>query len=318
VTSPAVGRGGRPSALLPIVLALPALLSFALFRSLRALLQAAKRRYSARHPESSRQWQVISGGFVAKPLVVPLIMTSAPRWNPHAVIGTLGPIPVHETIAFAAAAPRAAGDWFFAVYSHPGHEPAGSASHRHDAGQDWIEVKVPKPGQYVVGARYYRARAEVAFPAARADGAPIAGPSAPIADANQFYATLWMRDSLLYRAIAFYVWALLRCRGRVPERWITRELIPVGNPETRFAFGTCRTGDLLSWKLTPGEREQFDLFLTIYSRGSFPRSWSEGDGPVPAPCDGFYLARIQPKAAGPAAGLSRGETPAIEIASPAL
>jgi hypothetical protein len=306
------------------IVAVPALLSYCLFRVLRVALDQVKRRYSARHPASSRQWQILSREFVEKPLVLPLIMTGAPRWNPHAVIGTLGPFFVKDTISLDAKDARGSGDWFFAVYGHPRREAAGSSSHLNDAGADWIELKVPKAGHYIIGARYYRPRPSVKFPAARLDGVETAAASITTPDVNQFYAELWKRENALYRAMAFYVLILLRCRHRVPERWVVRELIPVGNPETRFVFGVCRRGERLLWRIDRGILDSHDIFLTFYSRGSFPLLWFEIDDVEPtdarvAPSDGFFLARIQPKrsCASSAVGELPEEPLSIEIASSA-
>lgn len=300
----------------------PALLSFGLFRTLRFALGRIKRAYLARHPEGARQWQIFSREFVEKPLVVPLLLTSAPRWNPHAVIGSLGPFLVKDTISVDARDARTSGEWFFAVYSHPRHEAVGSLSHLNDGGEDWIELKVPKAGYYSIGARYYRPRSSITFPVVRADGLETTAAAVTTPEVNLFYANLWKRENALHRAMAYYMRVLLRCRNLVPDRWVFREFIPVGNPETRFAFGTCRQGERLLWDIEPDILDRFDIYLTLYSRGSFPRLWLEIDrasasGATIVPCDGFYLARIQQKSP-PGAWALRplaDDSPSIEFAS---
>lgn len=281
--------------------ALPAALSFAWFRLVRALLSAAKARHLARHPESSRQWQIFSRSFVEKPLVLPLIMTSAPRWNPHAVIGTLGPFHVREKIAIDAAAARRSGEWFFVIYRHPDRQTVGSCSHLNDPGSRWVEFAVPEPGQYALGARYYHPHAALEFPAVQADGGAV-GPPLPCApEVNDFYPRLQLRESLFYRSLAFYVWVLLRGRAHLPAAWVHQEFLPVGNPETHFAFGTFRRGEIPAWsRAVETAGEDLDCFVTLYSRASFPLVWFEvnrraATPGTPAPTDGFYLVRLQPK-----------------------
>jgi hypothetical protein len=320
---PNTGGAAKPASIFyAATVAGPALLSYCLFRALRIALDEVKRRYSARHPESSRQWQILSREFVEKPLVLPLIMTGAPRWNPHAVIGTLGPFFVKDTISLDAKDARDSGEWFFAVYGHPRRETVGTSSHLNDAGADWIELKVPKAGHYIIGARYYRPRPSIRFPVVRLDGIEAAAASITTPDVNQFYTELWKRENALYRAMAFYVRTLLRCRHLVPERWVVRELIPVGNPETRFVFGICRRGERLLWRIARGILDRYDIFLTLYSRGSFPLLWFEIDHVEPsnariAPSDGFFLARIQPKRSSASSAIRESaEMPlSIEIAS---
>ena len=283
------------------LVALPAALSFVWFRLVRALLTAAKARYLARHPASSRQWQVFSQPFLEKPLVLPLLLTTAPRWNPHAVIGTLGPFFARERIAIDAAAARRSGEWFFVIYRHPGRETVGSCSHLNDPGSPWVEFKVPAPGHYAIGARYYHPRSPLEFPAVQADGDAV-GSSLPVPPGvNDFYSRLQQRDRLFYRSLAFYVWVLVRGRAHLPAAWVHREFLPVGNPETRFAFGAFRRGEIPAWSAAVATADQdHDCFVTLYSRASLPVTWFEANRgtpspATPAPADGFYLVRLQPK-----------------------
>lgn len=282
-----------------ILAALPAILSFAWFRFVRALLGLAKARYAARHPETSRRWQVFSREFVEKPLVLPLILTTAPRWNPHAVIGTFGPVAVQRRIAIDATAARRSGEWFFVIYRHPGRETVGSFSHLTDCGGGWAEFEVPQPGQYAIGARFYHPDATVTLPAVQADGAAVGEAREVAADVNQFYHTLRTRESTFHRCLAYYIWVLLRSRAFLPTAWVHREFLPVGNPETTFEYGLFRRNETVEWELAPERCAGCDVYVTLYSRGSFPFAWFEWS-PTQlspervAPCDGYFLIRIQP------------------------
>lgn len=280
-------------------MAAPALFSFGLYRTVRALLQRAKARHLAKNPEACRRWQVFSRDFLARPLVVPLLLTSAPRWNTHAVIGAFGPVTVRRKLAFHVAAARRSADWYFVIYRHGTHDTAGSISHLNDGGGEWQEFTVPEPGEYTVGARYYRATAASKFPAVRVDDSPLVEPHVAT-ETTGCYEQLAARDHWFYRALAFHVWYLMRCRRHLPERWLRQAFLPVGNPETTFVYGHFRRDQKFTIPVAPDAPADCDRLLTLYSRASLPVSWralpADGDGTtMTEPYDGFFLVRLLPR-----------------------
>jgi hypothetical protein len=282
----------------------PAALSFLLFRLVRSALKKAKLRYISRHPESCKEWQLMNAEFVRKPLVLPLIMTGAPRWNPHALIGTVGPIAVKNTIALHAPTARAsAGEWFFVIYSHPDHKTIGSLSSLTDSGAEWEFVSVPRAGQYTIGARYYHPQVSLQFPEIRIDNASMIPSKRGSPDANAFYSELRQRENIFYRSLQYYIYAMLRCRDWFSRDFVQREFLPVGNPETEFVFGPIRAGEPLILNFDPRLFETTDIYVTIYSRCSFPIAWFElTASSLREPCiaqeAGFYLMRMQKKKLG--------------------
>lgn len=280
-------------------MAVPAVLSLGLYRTVRGLLQRAKARHLARHPEACRRWQVFSREFLARPLVVPLLLTSAPRWNTHAIIGAFGPVTVRRKLAFHVAAARRSADWYFVVYRHGTHETVGSISHLNDSGAEWQEFIVPTPGEYTVGARYYRAAASVEFPAVQVDDSPLIETQLATETGN-CHEQLAARDCWFFRALAFHVWYLLRCRRHLPETWLRKAFLPVGNPETTFVYGHFRRDQPFVLPAAPDAPADCDRFLTLYSRASLPVSWRTLDAtsarePLTVPYDGFFLVRLLPR-----------------------
>jgi len=292
---------------------LPALTSFCFFRAMRATLTSIKAAHSALRPESSRKWQVLSGELTEKPLALPFVMTGAPRWNPHAFAGGVGPIFAREAISFdLAAARRSAGEWFFVIYGQPGRETVGSLSSLNTGPADPGVFKVPRPGRYVIGARYYHHAVESTFPAIRADGAPCADARTMLNCSNDFMAGLGRRDGFFYRALAYYIHPMLRARRWLPEKFVRREFLPVGNPETSFRYGICRRGSRLFCHADNSLLQTHHVYVCLYSRSSFPVRWGEaGEAGIaaglPVDSDGYYLVRIHRKTldAQPAPDLER-------------
>ena len=73
--------------------------------------------------KKASQWRVLSQKMIDAPLILPVLMTKGPRWNTHAVIGTLGPFKVAEAIAInVATANKSSGSWIAVVYSFPSYK----------------------------------------------------------------------------------------------------------------------------------------------------------------------------------------------------
>src|SRR5262249_49587240 len=83
--------------------------------------------------------------------------------------------------------------------------------------------------------------------------------------------------------------------------FVEREFLPMGNPETRFAYGIVRRGRALRLRLDPRLLAASDVYFTLYSRDSFPACWYqvfEADHTTPAAVeDGFFLLRLHRRAA---------------------
>ena len=54
--------------------------------------------YLAINKKQASTWRVLSAETLKSPLSLPVLMTKAPRWNNHAIIGTLGPFKVEDSL----------------------------------------------------------------------------------------------------------------------------------------------------------------------------------------------------------------------------
>ena len=99
-----------------------ALLSFVFYKVMKFIIGNIYTLYLIINKKPASQWRVLSQKTINAPLVLPVLMTKAPRWNTHAVIGTLGPFAVKESIAFnIETANNSARSWIAVVYNFPGY-----------------------------------------------------------------------------------------------------------------------------------------------------------------------------------------------------
>ncbi len=276
-----------------------ALVSFLCFQCVRWLLWQLADHYVRLHPDHALQWQPYSREFVNKPGALPILMTTAPRWNPHAVIGTVGPFQVKQTIHVDTAAARTSAElWTIVLYSYPKRKTVGLLSSLNASGAGW-ELFTAIPGRYGLGLRYYRWKERVQFPAIRVDGVDCIAQKEVPADINGFYDDLIKRQSFLYYTLHYYVYTMLRCRSLLPKAFVERQYLPVGNPETRFYYGAIEAGERLQFRVDPSLFQAYDVYLTICSRQSFPVVWRQiGNSEESiSPVKGYYLIRIHPNSA---------------------
>jgi hypothetical protein len=249
----------------------------------------------------AQEWKSFSRETVARPFVLPIIATKGPRWNTHAVLLTAGPLEVEQTLSFdVAAAAASAGSWSIVIYANPGYETVISIESFNVAGDpQWRDVKL-SPGLYSINARYYDLAAGAMSPAVRVDGVETVASSPVRPNTNDFYSDLRERDSRFYAALHYYVFPMLRFRRFLPESFVRREFLPVGDPGTIFRYGLIRSGESLEIESHPDLLANYDVYLTVYNRSSFPVA-SEAIHELrrmtePVTANGFYLFRIRRKA----------------------
>jgi hypothetical protein len=274
--------------------------SFLFHGAVKTFMRVALMAHDARNRKDAEAWIVLSkDDMLARPAVLPLIMTTAPRWNTHAILATLSPVPVKEFIEIdAASANRSAGYWTIVVCTYAGRETVTSVGSLSDAGPEG-RVRIDlKPGAYWLGLRYYEWRTEVELPAVSADGVRVARSQPIPAAANDFYQNLQTRSNWFYLALHYYVFVLLRHRSLFPEKFVKREFLPMGNPETEFFWGALRKGEELRGRIAPQALANWNLLLTVYNRASFPIQSERllaSDLRFTAPVDCTYLLRVNRK-----------------------
>ncbi len=290
-------------ALLVVVQAPLALLSFLLFKVVQFLMRRLANLHYRRRKEQAFRWHPLSAETLKNPLALPLLMTSAPRWNPHAIIATLGPLPVQESLTIDVTAARlSAPSWSIVVYSFPGFRTVTSINSLDCPADVSTRTLTLKPGRYWIGLRYYRWGESVALPGMQVDGRPAVAPMPLPAGVNAFYHELSRRRSWWYCLLHYHAWVALLWKDRLPRRLVERIVLPVGNPGTAFHYGVIGKGERLRIEMDEEVKRGADVYLTIYNRASFPVKWegvTQGiheSERMTAGC--MYLIRVLPRTTG--------------------
>lgn len=284
-----------------------AIASFIAFKLVKFVIGGLYSVYLGLNRRLASEWRLLSADTLASPLSLPVLMTKGPRWNTHAIIGTVGPFTVQRELALdVGAIARSARSWTAAIYSYPGYRTVDNLGSLNTAAvassgelsEQWQAVTLP-PGRYSIGLRYYHPSDAPTLPPVRVDGAAAIPAQAIPPDVNGFYHDLAQKTSGFYRFLHSYVFTMLKLRRWLPAAFVRREYLPVGAPETHFFYGAMEQGDRLFLQLAPALVQHFDVYLTVYNRASLPRFWDEIQTETYHSKtlleDGFYLFRIRPK-----------------------
>lgn len=286
-----------------------AILSFLFYKAIKFLIGNLYTIYLAINKKNAYQWRVLSEETLKSPLSLPVLMTKGPRWNTHAIIGTLGPFSVKDEIAIdTESANTSARSWIAVIYSFPGYETIASLeSEKLNPTDKWATLKL-KPGQYSIGLRYYNRSDKITFPAIQVGDCPrgsgkgdrelVAASQIP-SNINDFYSDLIQKKNWFYLALHYYIFTILRLRKWLPESFVRNEYLPVGAPDTAFFYGHLWCGQSLQIESEPLLVKNYDIYLTVYDRSSFPlfSSQLEQEKYLTQPIEnnGFYLIRMRPK-----------------------
>ena len=210
-----------------------ALLSFIFYKIMKFLIGIVFTIYLAVNKEKASQWRFFSQKMIAAPLILPVLMTKGPRWNTHAVIGTLGPFLVEKEFALdLESANNSAGSWIAVVYSFPGYKTITSLeSNKIKTQGKWYSVSL-KPGKYTLAIRYYNRAEKLQLPAIKVDGKNFVDSQLMPSDVNSFYRDLINSKNWFYSSLHYYIFTILKLRNTLPESFIRGEYLLVGAPDT--------------------------------------------------------------------------------------
>lgn len=256
--------------------------------------------YLALNKKKASQWRVLSAKMIKAPLILPVMMTKGPRWNTHAIIGTLGPFQVKEAIAIdTKTANQSARSWIAVVYSFPEYKTVTSLeSEQLDPATSWQTIKLPA-GKYSLGVRYYNRAEIINYPAIKIDDRLFVEPDNIPSDINKYYHDLINAKNWFYSSLHYYIFTILKLRNYLPESFVRREYLPLGAPATHFAYNYLDPQQTLEITTTSTILEQFDIYFTLYDRSSLPLTWCVITEPKytlsPQNTQGYFLLRIRPK-----------------------
>lgn len=294
-----------------------AVLSFLFYKGMKFLIGNLYTLYLIKDREKASRWRILSGENLRSPVSVPVLMTKGPRWNTHAIIGTLGPFAVRESIAVhLPTLKNSAKSWILVIYSFPGYETITNLdSNQIDSVEEWIEIPL-KTGKYSIGLRYYDRTPPIGFPEVKIDGIPLASAVTVPENTNDFYRDLIGRKNGFYLALHYYIYTLLKYREFLGEDFVRREYLPVGAPDTEFVYDRLDKGQVLELEIDPSILEDYYVFLTLYDRSSLPVAF--GQVTEVEYCsermenNGYYLIRLRPRSSGQESDIR----PRISISEP--
>jgi len=251
-----------------------AVFSFGFYHVNKALLRGVQRLFFRLAPKRSAEWRMLSGEALKRPLALPMVMTTGPRWNPHALVAAAGPLTVKHTLRIdVPTAEASAAAWTAVVNSFPRFATVGSLGSA-SGGGDRIELP---PGRYTVMFRYYEWNDRPRLPAIEVDGAEMVAAADMPPGLNDFYREIKGRTGLYYLGLHYYISVLLRNEKRLSSGFVRAEYLPVGNPETEFFYGALQPGERLSLESLRPLFQEHRIYATVYNRASFPVWWSKID-----------------------------------------
>ena len=276
------------------------ILSFFFYRLNRLLISRLYRNFLARSSARSITWRLLDRSTLEMPISLPVLMTTGPRWNTHALIGTIGPLKISRNVSIrSSACIKSADSWTGVIYSFPDFSTISQFSSSNiNSDDDWSSISL-QPGLYILGLRYYGLSSSPRMPdVCLGDSEIIDGIDIPL-DSNEVYNELESRSNFYYLFLHYYIYTLLRLRGLLPESFVRKEFLPVGDPDTVFRFGLLKASYSLHVETTACLLEGYRVFFTGYNRASMPFSSEEITATdwdlVPPKSDGFYLFRIRPR-----------------------
>ena len=277
-----------------------ALLSLIFYKTMKLIIGNLFTIYLAINKNKASVWRVLSQETIDSVLSLPVLMTKGPRWNTHAIIGTLGPFQVNKEVSLnITTANSSARSWIAVVYSFPSYKTITSLeSSKIYSDNDWYTIKLP-PGKYSFGLRYYNRLDEISLPEIKIDDHNFAQSQTVTTDNNDFYYNLIQAKNWFYSSLHYYIFTILKLRKLLPESFVRKEFLPVGAPDTFFAYNYLTKQQSLKLNFTQDIIDNCNIYFNLYDRSSLPLSWSEistTEYNLTAPkAHGYYLLRIRPQ-----------------------
>jgi hypothetical protein len=294
----------RPALLWELPLGLASWIVYRLVRlavGLRLLWSARRRGERELLP-----WRVLSKDLLARRGLLEQIVIG-PRWNTAAVNTASGPYRVAGRVEVdLAALDAAAGHWSLLVYAvapfwQGARVPLARHVNRRTADRSGTRLVLGLAhGRYWLSVRYYGPAPRLTLPRVWVDGAATVEPLAVAApDVEDFYRDLARRTTPFLTLLQYHAWAFVKWRRLLSARFVRRMLLPVGDPETEFQYGTLAPGESLVLSRLPRETDAGEaslVFLTVYNRASLPVLWlavPPGEWTSePFPFPTLYLVRV--------------------------
>jgi uncharacterized protein DUF6208 len=218
------------------------------------------------------KWRTLSDDF-DKAGFLPAVSVLGPRWNCHALIATLSPVPVGEKLSVDLVGLADGSDsWSLVLYDErwATRKWVGSTTT-----SDTVVAWALPPGLYSLSLRVYTDSDDMQVPTVRIDrdnrvcGGRIAGEASRYRTHLQ---SIRNKSGLLYRLLHYYIFFHLK-HGTKDANWLRRQFLPMGNPDTDWEYGYLDTGEQLRICLDAVHHRQYNTYVAFYNWASFPIDW---------------------------------------------
>jgi Family of unknown function (DUF6208) len=279
-----------------------AFVSFVFFHIVKLVMRGFVTLINNRKKGKLTPWRVISEDMIKKPLVLPVFMTKAPRWNPHAIIGVVGPLSVESSIDInTEQANGSASNWGLVMQSMENGSEQRLSSNVNDKNESWESMQL-EPGHYTAALRYYGQTEDIYLPAININGQEAIAPMPVDSNNNKFYEELRDRRNWFYVLLNYYVYTMLRFSRWLPDAFVVNQYLPAGDPGMEFKYGVIEKNSELHVSLETDLLSNYEVYLTFYDRASFPVQWCQlreaTMTTAPAEETGYYLIRFLLKTSG--------------------
>lgn len=274
------------------------ILSLIFYRLSKRIIAKVFTRAVKKGKQQNKQWRCISKDVLKTPFMLPFIATQGPRWNPHAVITNIGPLPVKGGVSIdLASVNRSAKNWTLVIYSHPEYKTVksiGSNTFSESRNNEQTNIDLDD-GVYSFSIRYYDWEDEIAFPALTTASQEVVETRWISGDVNDFYHTLIEADSWFYRFTQYHIYPLLKLKAFLSKSQLQSFFLPVGNPDTRFNYDRIKAGETINATISQSVLDEARLYVCIYNKSSFPVNFYSVNTTsfnYTATKNGYYLFRL--------------------------
>lgn len=279
-----------------------ALISFVFFKIIQNIMRGLVTFMNNKKKSKPSSWTVVSAELISKPLVLPIFMTKAPRWNPHAIIAVAGPFNVSDSFDInIEQANNAAENWGVIFQSLDSNDVQRLSASADKPKTPWKIVSLTS-GYYTAALRYYGYSDNVNLPSMRINGNEEVPPLSVSSNNNLFYEELRQRKNWFYILLNYYIYTMLRFSDWLPNKFVVKQFLPLGDPGMKFEYGVLRKGLRLNIEMQKNILDNYNVYVTIYDRASFPMQWcqinEQSFTTAVADDTGYYLVRFLVKPSG--------------------
>jgi len=223
------------------------------------------------------------------------MMMMGPRWNCNATLAISDMFYVENEIDIDIQTANSSAKFWTAVVYDMNFKTIAYLGNDKDNMNDTNMTLALPTGHYFIAIRYYETSIESEFPRVNIDAnAAIDAVTTKEerVEYEKYLEGLSNYRSFLFLAMHYHAYAFLKNRQSLRADWVNQVYLPVGNPETKFTYGTVKKGQKI--QVASVEYPQKRTYISVYNKASLPVYWGElfeGQETPAIPVSGTYAIR---------------------------